>query len=150
MVRGVGVGTVVSRAVVRASPVLAAVMIVSCTGPPAFDGAMHDATRGYLHAVADGGSRAAFFGACGVGHEQGTDRVVAAEGPRFTFSFTSSTRSDDSGTVNVSITGRDGTPSPYSLDLRRENGRWVVCGMDEGTVAIDVDVDVGMVGMVGM
>jgi len=118
-----------------------AATLASCSlSSPTFDGPVHDTTRDYLHAVADGTPRAAFQGACGVGHDDDADRVATAEGAGFTFSLVSSTRTDDSATVNVTITGRDGAPSPYYVDLRRENGTWTICGVDTGHISIDVDI----------
>ncbi|WP_331766141.1 hypothetical protein [Embleya sp. NBC_00896] len=104
-----------------------------------FDGPVHDATRGYLHAVADGGSTAAFHGACGGARVADARQVLSGEGAGFGFSLVSSTQTDDSATVNVKVTGADGTPSPYSVDLRRENGKWFVCDVGTGNIAIDVN-----------
>jgi hypothetical protein len=138
--RVVGGRAVVSRGVRRAWPVLAAVAAVSCAGSGAtFDSPEHDVTRDYLRTVADGGSPAAFYGVCGGKDVRDAHALLAGEGAGFKVSLKNSTRIDDLATVNVSITGQDGSPSPYSVDLNRENGKWLVCRLVTGNVAINVD-----------
>lgn len=128
----------VSRAVRGTTPALAAVVMISCSVSGAdFDRPWHDTTRDYLRAVAAGRPATAFHGACDGAREEDTRRVVAGEGADFTFSFVNSTREDDLATVNVSITGADHSPSPYSVDLRQEHGKWMVCHLAPGNIAID-------------
>jgi len=101
------------------------------------DGPMHDAARRYLDRVSAGGSPADLYGACGGTPDTDAHRVLSEEGPGFTVELTGSVESGDTGTVNASVTGRDGSPTAYAVDLRREDGTWVVCSMDTGSVQLD-------------
>ncbi|MYW02223.1 hypothetical protein [Streptomyces sp. SID3343] len=122
-------------------PALAALTAVSCSASGAtFDGPIHDVTRDYLHTVADGGSPAAFYGTCGGRPVADSHLLLVGEGPGFKVSMVGSTQEDDAASVNVSITGRDGSASPYSVDLERENGTWRVCRLGKGNVQINVDL----------
>ncbi|MFI6978731.1 hypothetical protein ACIBSV_09030 [Embleya sp. NPDC050154] len=124
----------------RVAGVAAALAAVSCApAPTAFDGAEHDVTREYLRTVADGGSPAALYGACAGANGADAHRILAGEGTGFSFSLVASTRTDDTATVNVKVTGQDHSASPYNVDLRRENGKWRVCAMGPGHISIDVD-----------
>lgn len=127
------------------APILAALVVASCSmTPDMFDGPIHDVTRDYLRAVAGGASPAPFYGDCGGTHGGNAERAFAGEGGGFTFSLDSSTQEDNSATVNVNITGQDHTASPYAVDLRRENGKWFVCGVDTHHVQIDAGLAPGI------
>ncbi|WP_436788072.1 hypothetical protein [Yinghuangia sp. YIM S10712] len=115
----------------------AGVASVSCAADATvLDGPMHDAARDYLRTVSDGGSPAAFYGTCGGTPDSDAHRVLTDEGTGFTVELTGSTESGGTGTVNATVTGRDGSPTAYAVDLRRENGTWVVCDMDTGNVEL--------------
>ncbi|MYS85978.1 hypothetical protein [Embleya scabrispora] len=129
----------------KVAPILAAMVVAACSlTPDMFDGPIHDVTRNYLRAVAGGTSPAPFYGDCGGTHGGNAERALAGEGGGFTFSMDSSTQDGDSAVVNVDVTGQDHTASPYAVDLRRENGKWVVCGLDTHHVQINSGVDPGI------
>ncbi|MEU0935385.1 hypothetical protein [Embleya sp. NPDC005971] len=130
----------IARALSGIAPALAALTVAACSMTPTmFDGPVHDVTRDYLRAVAAGTSPAPFYGDCGGTHGGNAERVLAGEGAGFTFSMDSSVREDDMATVNVNVTGQDHSASPYAVELRREGGKWFVCGVDGRHLQIPMD-----------
>ncbi|MDI2130881.1 hypothetical protein [Yinghuangia seranimata] len=95
--------------------------------------------RNYLQRIADGGSLEGLYGQCEGRAQVNAHEILAGEGRGFEFSMPSSTRTGPEATVNVSITGQDGSPTLYHVDLREENDTWMVCDMGVGNVKIDVD-----------
>lgn len=110
---------------------------VACSTPDILDGPMHDTARDYLKTIAAGGPYETFHGECGGRPGEDPRKLLGGEGPGFTVKLTGSSQGGDSATVNTAITGQDGSPSPYTVDLRRENGAWRVCGVGTGSVELD-------------
>lgn len=106
----------------------------ACAADDILDGAVHDRTRDYLRTVAEGGPPDAYYGDCDGRRNPAAHDVLADEGGGFGFALTGSVESGDRADVNVGITGRDGTPTPYTIDLHREAGTWYVCAVTQGSV----------------
>ncbi|WTX00022.1 hypothetical protein OG216_44695 [Streptomycetaceae bacterium NBC_01309] len=107
---------------------------VSCVNDDIFDSAVHERTREYLRTVAEGAPPTAYYGDCGGRRNDSAHDALAEEGGGFGFALTGSVESGDSAHINVSVTGRDGAPTSYVVDLRREGGTWYVCDVDQGSV----------------
>lgn len=122
-----------------AGAVASVVVATSTGGGGSVNGALEKTAKDFLAATAAGGAVDGYYGACGgTPDTAGSRRLVEQEGLGFTFDLTASTATGDTAYVNLSVVGRDRSPSPYVVDLRRENGLWRVCGVDTGNVQIDV------------
>ncbi len=124
-------GGTVAAALAAASCLVAC---AACAADDILDNAVHDRTRDYLRAVAEGRPPDAYHGDCDGRRNPAAHDALAEEGGGFGFALTGSVESGDRADVNVSVTGRDGTPTPYVVDLHREAGTWYVCAVTRGSV----------------
>ncbi|MFF8848201.1 hypothetical protein ACF08N_36950 [Streptomyces sp. NPDC015127] len=98
---------------------------------------LHDVVNGYLNTAKSGGVLSAYYGTCSEGQQATPHQVIQKEGRAFQHRISGSVESEWSAIVNVSITGPDESPTAYTVDLQRVGSRWLVCGVEAGSVHFD-------------
>ncbi|WP_345679808.1 hypothetical protein [Yinghuangia aomiensis] len=117
---------------------VASVVVATSTGGGG-NRELEKTTKEFLAATAAGAAADGYYGVCDGTPDTGAPRrLVETEGPGFTFDLTSSTATGDTAYVNLTVVGRDRSPTPYAVDLRREGGIWRVCRVETGSIQIDV------------
>lgn len=100
---------------------------------------LHRAAATYLDAAEEGAPLDGLYGRCAAQAQRSAARELLDDAEGLRYEIVSSTATDGTATVNIDFSASGSTPSPYSLDIRREGGKWKVCAFGTGHIHIDID-----------
>jgi hypothetical protein len=99
---------------------------------------LHRAAATYLDAAEEGRPLIGLYGRCATQAQRSGARELLDDTEGRQYEIVGSTATDGTATVNVEFSASSSAPSPYSLDMRREGGKWKVCALGTGHVQIGV------------